>query len=341
MRVADRYRRFARLEARDRSPLYEQLALGVADDPAVQAVLARVSPPQQQPNLLLATVSFLAGVQPNYGAFRAFVLDHADAVTSALEARRTQTNEVARCATLLPLLAGLRGPLALLEVGASAGLCLLPDRYAYNYRGDLLGDPASPVKLSCEPRGAVPVPTGLPQISWRCGIDLDPIDVNDAEAVHWLECCVWPGQPERLARLQAAIQVARLDPPSLIRGNLLDTVAEVARQAPPEATLVIFHSAVLTYLPVGGRRRFAEIMGTLPAVWVSNEGPGVVESLPALNPGGRSSESAYFIIGQGHDRAVALADPHGQWVEWLAPSNHYVVRSQCVAAMPHTPFEPV
>ena len=81
---------------------------------------------------------------------------------------------------------------------------------------------------------------------------------------------------------------------------------------------MIFHSAVLTYLPVGGRRRFAEIMGALPAVWVSNEGPGVVETLTAPRPGGPSSESAYFIIGQGRDRAVALADPHGQWVEWVA-----------------------
>ena len=130
MTLAGRYRRFAHLEARGKSPLYEQLALGVADDPAVQAVLARVAPAKQQPNLLFATVSFLGGVQPGYGAFRAFVLDHADAVVATLQTRRTQTNEVARCATLLPVLARLRGPLALLEVGASAGLCLLPDRYA-------------------------------------------------------------------------------------------------------------------------------------------------------------------------------------------------------------------
>ena len=79
----------------------------MADDPAVQAVLARVSPAKQQPNLVLATVSFLAGVQPTYGAFRAFILEHADEVTSVLQARRTQTNEVARCATLLPVLASL------------------------------------------------------------------------------------------------------------------------------------------------------------------------------------------------------------------------------------------
>jgi hypothetical protein len=78
-------------------------------------------------------------------AFRAFILDHVDQVVATLAARQTQTNEVGRCALLLPLLASVPGPLALVEVGASAGLCLLPDRYAYGYGGTIAGDPASPL----------------------------------------------------------------------------------------------------------------------------------------------------------------------------------------------------
>lgn len=318
MELADRYRRFAHLEARGKSPLYEQFALRVADDPAVQVVLGRVSPAKQQPNLLFAAAAFLGGVQPSYEAFRTFVLDHAGAVIATLQDRRTQTNEVARCATLLPILARVGGPLALLEVGASAGLCLLPDRYAYDYGAGRIGDRASPVLLSCEARGAVPLPSELPHIVWRRGIDLDPIDLNDPESVRWLECCIWPGQPERLTRLRAAVQVARRDPPVLIRGDLLDSVIDVARQAPADATLVIFHSAVLAYLPVAGRRRFAEIMSALPAVWVSNEAPGVVQSLAAPRYSRSDAEAGFFIVGQGRDQAVALADPHGLWIEWLA-----------------------
>jgi len=84
MTLGGRYRRFALLEARGRSPLYERLALGVADDPAIHAVLARVPPPRQQPNLLLAAVAFLGGVRPDYVDFRSFVLDHADAVIATL-----------------------------------------------------------------------------------------------------------------------------------------------------------------------------------------------------------------------------------------------------------------
>jgi hypothetical protein len=174
MPVAERYRRFAEREARGRSGLYERFALGVAGDRELLELLEQLPPAKQQPNLLLATVLYLGGRQPDYGAFRAFVLDHADHVLATLAARQTQTNEVGRCALLLPLLARLPGPLALVEVGASAGLCLLADRYAYDYGGTIVGDPASAVLLRCQPRGPVPIPTALPEVVWRRGIDLAP-----------------------------------------------------------------------------------------------------------------------------------------------------------------------
>jgi hypothetical protein len=117
--VAERYRRFAQREARSRSPRYERFALGVAGDRQLLALLERLPPAKQQPNLLFAVVLYLGGRQPDFGAFRAFVLDHADQVVAAVMARQTQTNEVGRCALLLPLLARLPGPLALVEVGAS------------------------------------------------------------------------------------------------------------------------------------------------------------------------------------------------------------------------------
>ena len=155
MPLAERYRRFAEREARGRSPLYERFALGVAGDRELLELLEQLPPAKQQPNLLFAAVLYLGGRQPDFGAFRAFVLDHADHVLATLAARQTQTNEVGRCALLLPLLARLPGPLALVEVGASAGLCLLADRYAYDYGGTIVGDPASPVLLRCQPRGAL------------------------------------------------------------------------------------------------------------------------------------------------------------------------------------------
>jgi hypothetical protein len=315
--VAERYRRFAQREARGRSPLYERFALGVAGDRQLVALLERLPPAKQQPNLLFAAVLYLGGRQPDYDTFRAFVHDHADQVVATLMARQTQTNEVGRCALLLPLLARLPGPLALVEVGASAGLCLLPDRYAYDYGGTIVGDLAAPLRLACQPRGPVPIPTTLPTVVWRRGIDLAPVDLHDPDAVRWLECCIWPDQPERLARLQTAVEIARTDPSVVVRGDLLDLVGPVVSDAPADATVVVFHTAALVYLPEPGRQRFAELMAELPVVWISAEGPGVVPALAAGLEPGQTSEQAVFLLGQGPQQLVGLADPHGAWLQWL------------------------
>jgi hypothetical protein len=315
--LAERYRRFAEREVRGRSPLYERFALGVADDRELLRLLERVPPAKQQPNLLFAAVLYLGGRQPDYGAFRRFVLDHADQVVATLMARQTQTNEVGRCALLLPLLASLPGPLALVEVGASAGLCLLPDRYAYAYDGVIVGDPATPLRLACQLRGPVPVPSALPEVVWRRGIDLSPVDLEDPDAARWLECCVWPDQPERLSRLRAAMQIARADPPELVRGDLLEQVGPVVAQAPADATVVVFHAAALVYLPESSRRRFVELMATLSAVWISAEGPGVLPTLAPALERVQVPDETVFLLGQGADRLVGLADPHGVWLQWL------------------------
>jgi hypothetical protein len=317
--VAERYRRFAEREARRRSPLYEQFALGVAGDQELLELLERLPPAKQQPNLLFAAVLYLGGRQPDFAAFRAFVLEHVDQVVDTLAARQTQTNEVGRCALLLPLLAALPGPLALVEVGASAGLCLLPDRYAYDYGGTIVGDPASSLLLACQPRGPVPIPTALPEVVWRRGIDLAPIDLDDPDAVHWLECCIWPDQPQRLARLRAAVRIARADPPELLRGDLLEQVGSVVAQAPADTTVVVFHAAVLVYLPQPRRQRFAELMAQLPAVWISAEGPGVIPPLEARLDRSQALDRAVFLLGQGPQQLLGLADPHGAWLQWLDP----------------------
>src|SRR5687768_3500908 len=116
--TAENYRRFAR-EAAAKSPLYGELCERVAEDAQLLAFLDRVPPEKRQPNLLLGAVRYLFGPQTHFAAFRAAILGHADALAALLMSRRTQTNEPGRCAALLPLLAGLPQPLALLEVGAS------------------------------------------------------------------------------------------------------------------------------------------------------------------------------------------------------------------------------
>jgi hypothetical protein len=312
--LARSYRSFARDHARGQSEAYERLAEGIADDPAVLALLARMPRGnKRQPNLLFAAVRHLGGPHGDYAAFRSFVLDRWDDVAATMLARYTQTNEPARCAVLLPLLAALPQPLALLEVGASAGLCLHPDRYRYRYDdGREFGPSDSRVVFECRTAGPVPVPEAVPRVVWRAGIDLNPLDVRDEEDRRWLEALVWPGRPERTHRLRAAIDTVRDIPPRIVRGDLVAELPGLAAQAPPDATLVVFHTAVLTYLPLAERERFARAVRQLPGHWVSNEHPTV---LPWL--GGPVPDDPHLLTLALDERPVAFTVPHGQAVHWL------------------------
>jgi hypothetical protein len=317
--TAASYRQFAAHETRGRSPLYEQLTSSVADDPELLAFLAHLPPEKRQPNLLLAAVRYLAGLQSSYGSFRAVVLERRTEVAATMLARRTQTNEPARCATLLPALALLPQPLALLEAGASAGLCLLPDRYSYDY-GEvrIAGQPGAPV-LSCRCQGPVPLPSRPVEVVWRAGIDLNPLDVTDPGDVDWLSCLVWPGEGDRAERLAAAIEVARRDPPRIVRGDLVSQLAEVADGVPPEATLVVYHSSVLAYVSPSGRARFAEAVAALGAVWLSQESPEVLAGLPGSPRGlpGPDTSGVCYLLTRDGQQGLAYADNHGTWIRWL------------------------
>jgi hypothetical protein len=207
--VADRYADFARQQAHGRSRLYEELTARIArDEELVGLISALPAGNKQQPNLLLGAVRYLGGPYEDWAAFRSWLVAHWDAVREVVLARFTQTNEAARCATLLPVLASLPGPLALLEVGTSAGLCLYPDRYRYAYDGGPeFGAEGSPAVFRCRTDGDVgdvPVPRALPEVVWRGGIDLNPLDVGDPGDVRWLESLIWPGQEHRVAQLRAA-----------------------------------------------------------------------------------------------------------------------------------------
>ena len=301
------------LQVRGISPSYERICLGVAADDELIARLDTLPRPKRQPNLLLASVRFLDGPTSSYGEFRSFVFDEWDALAAAMSQRRTQTNEPARCATLLPVLAALPQPLALLEIGASAGLCLYPDRYAYRYNArPQVG--TSPVVFDCAVTGPAPLPAVLPNVAWRAGLDLNPLDVRSPDDRRWLEALVWPEQRTRFDTLHSALELAAADPPRIVRGDLTHDTAALAGQAPAAATLVVFHSAVLAYLDDAGRAAFAgqlrDIAATRPVVWLANEAPGVVVDIEA--PAG----PVPFVLSRD-GVPIAFTGPHGQSLDWM------------------------
>jgi hypothetical protein len=180
-------------------------------------------------------VRLLGGPVHDPAAFGDYTVANWPKIEAELRSRTVQTNEAGRCAVLLPVLAALPQPLALLEVGASAGLCLYPDRYAYRYGDHMLGS-GEPV-LDCAATGVTP-PAQVPDVVWRTGLDLHPLDVTRPADFAWLDALIWPEHAHRRARLRAAAAVVAAEPPLLVRGDMVGDLAALAARAPAEATLV-------------------------------------------------------------------------------------------------------
>ena len=312
------YERWARVEAHGSSPVYERLALAVAGDGAAQALLARLEPARRQPNLLFGAMRSLGAPVDDCAAALSWLSAHGHDVLDVMRVRRTQTNEVARCAVLLPALALLPEPLAVLEVGASAGLCLLYDRWRYRYAGvggdHEVGDPASPVTLECAVSGAVPLPERVPTIAWRLGLDLHPLDPADPDARAWLRALVWPEHTDRATRLSAALDVAATDPPPVETGELLRDLPRLLDRAPANTTVVVTHSATLAHLEAEQRGAFLRVLADAGVHRLGMEGTAVLPGL-ADQVAGRDG-TGRFVVSLD-DRALALADPHGRDLAWL------------------------
>ena len=320
--VARQYADFAAY-AREDSPCLADWAAAAAADPDVMAWVSQLPPLKQQPNLVFAAARWHGVPAPGpYAALRAALLGDDGDIARTVLTRSTQTNEVGRLATLMPVLAGIAResarPLALLEVGASAGLCLYPERYDYAWPpvGGLTGS-GGPL-LTCEVTGRPDLPAAVPQVAWRGGIDLHPLDVTDADAMAWLAVLVWPEQDERRARLAAAIEVARSDPPVLVRGNLLTELPAAVETAARHGQVVVFHSAVIAYLEPADRARFVEMMTGLVAGgtrWVSNEAKNVLPQVTATGPDVPADLPTFVLGVDGH--AVAWTHGHGRTMTWL------------------------
>lgn len=360
--VAQNFRVFAAADCID-EPLYAALSRAIADDAETIALAMQAPYPQRRPVLLFAAVHdlLLDGTLPHpLGLFYRSVVDdvarrvdvdhamplfvdfcrtHRDALVARLAERATQTNEVGRCAGLRLALATLpRDPaLALIDVGCSAGLNLLVDRYRYEFRRpDGTIDAAGPhgdVIVRSDVTGGPP-PRPVPAIAQRFGIDRAPLDVRVARDARWLRACVWPSDRQRHERLAAAIALARDTAPILIAGDANEQLANVLAMIHEPHRPVVFHSWVVSYFDRDARRRFADAMRAMvverDGAWISAESPGIVPGLePPPLPDDASvalrEATVWHVTTRQGDRAVshciARSHPHGRWIDWLDPTR--------------------
>jgi hypothetical protein len=326
-------------------PLYEEIARSVATDRELLALQHSARPHAHLPTMLLASAHYLLldGVdhplvevyagrssEPAAPLFRDLCLGNSTALLDVLNARTVQTNEVGRSALLGPGLSWAADghPVQLVDVGCSAGLNMLCDRYRLDYGDYGVSGPAdSPVHIDCQVvGGSPPVARRLPVIVGRVGIDLDPPDLADPADTRWLLACVWPGTG-RFQRAAQAIALGRADPPRVVQGDAVETVPDVLAGLGP-GRIVVLNSWSFAYFSVQQRQAYLDVLADVgrsrPVVWLSMDAPGVVELVAEEAPPRGSAESD-LLAGVSFDGAappraevLAFVQSHGTSMAWRA-----------------------
>lgn len=343
--LAEVYRQFGEHDAAANSPLYRALATAIAASPPALDAIGRAPSHKQHPTLILAALHDLAlrgdaveladayaarDADAAVAAAIALLVTRTDAVVALATRRQTQTNETGRCAVLRPAIAEAAhrlgaASIGLVDVGCSAGLNLQVDRVGITYStGEILGDAGAPLPLTCALSGSLPV-RPMPDVVARIGVDLDPIDVTKADDARWLRACLWPDQPERVTRLEAAIALAAADPPTLLAGDAVELLPDALARVPDTAVPVVTTTWALSYFSLEARLRFLrrldEAAASRPLAWVSMEGVGIAPAVPTRGDSRLASHSVVGIAtahgGSFRVDAVARCHPHGSWMEWL------------------------
>jgi hypothetical protein len=230
-----------------------------------------------------------------------------------VQERVVQTNEVQRSWALLPAFLTLADgrPLEILELGPSAGLNLVWDRYGYRYSSGAWGD--GPLVLAGDDR--VPPPSALLKkhvdVVRRRGIDLGPVDVTTGEGAKLLESFVWADQDARIERLRLAIDELRRDPPELIRGDYGAQLPLLLADRMRDAQLIVFETASTQYLSRDEHQQLREAMHEA----------GLTEPFTYLTTYS-DKRDGYALTAidwpSGASRVVVRLDFHGAWLEYAA-----------------------
>ena len=336
-------------------PLYDRISRGASGDPGFLELLLAAPPGQRRPVLLLAALHDLVLDQHDVPAARWFpsvtgqpvpigdpwpdvretALDHAARLTSVCATRCTQTNEPNRSAlwaVAVPWIAAdVDTPIALVELGCSAGLNLRWDRVSVELDGHTIRHPGATPVVSTRSRPSRPPVERFPEIVARVGVDTSPVDLTDPIARRWLLACVWPEQTDRLDRFDAAVAayLTDPDPPSIVVGDALDELADIVDSLASDVHLVIYWSWFLTYVERSRREaldQFLDLIGQGRSLSViSAEASGISPRfVDPGRPGDRGLETRTVVgvsrwrHGQRRDEVVARCHPHLQWIDWLA-----------------------
>ncbi|MEA2839599.1 MAG: hypothetical protein QOF41_929 [Methylobacteriaceae bacterium] len=274
-----------------------------------QSGLAKVYPPNPTPE-----------ADTLWEAVSATIKAHDEKLTKFLETP-PQTNEVSRASVLLggllQVAARWRLPLSLIEIGASAGLNLNFDRFAYELGNDRRwGDPQSAVRIKTDWRGHAPPLEAPLQIAARIGNDQYPLSAAREDDRRRLIAYVWPDQSDRLQRLEAALDIAAKHPVEIVKEDAAKFLAScLTRKARDGVARVVFHTIVLQYASAETRAAIKETLAAAGARATATA-PLARFSMEHEKPDAPATVRLTLWPG-GEERIVGQCDSHGAWVEWM------------------------
>lgn len=336
--LSNRFERFAHEECAGSCDLYEHLALRIAADDELLRIGSHARPGQPVPNLLFGAVQFLllAGadhelrryydglveepgdIRQSFPPFMDFCLKYAGDIVPLLKTKIVQTNEVRRCAYLYPsfclIYEKIRKPLALIEIGTSAGLQLIWDQYGYTYgTGDAYGNPAGKVKIAATIHGDA-CPPMLPQsppVAARIGVDLHINRLSDPEDYRWLRALIWPGHRDRVELFDEAARCLAGQPLQLIEGDGIERLPSLAAAISDDAAICVFHTHVANQMPPEAKRRLERQIKEI----------GSRRDLFHLynNMWDANLHLDEYIGGMERRATLAETDGHGGWFRWIDP----------------------
>ncbi|WP_284761180.1 DUF2332 family protein [Curtobacterium sp. MEB011] len=341
------------------SPSYAAWARSLDD--ALVALLAEVPEQQRQPELFFAVARRLGADPSDPGALGALGLEARPALVTALASATVQANDPRRLAPVVPLFAALAErsvrPLGLVDAGAAAGLCSIPDRVTLDHRTSAsrvsaerapvpssrpdssgrddhggartelvrmhtaVDEPA--VRLVADVSGVLPAPASRPiRIGARIALDPNPIDLAAPGAFDRLVEAVPPEATERIALMREAARATLPVPPDRLVGTLPGDLDRALDALPDDVEPVVLTTGTLVYVPGADRQRFVDRIRERGVHWIALERTGILRGVAATLPDDvDAADPDAFATASIDGVAVAVSDPFGTRVRWFRAPN--------------------
>ncbi|WP_044160673.1 DUF2332 domain-containing protein [Salinibacillus aidingensis] len=329
--IATKFQEFAE-QCHGSSALYERLSLKIADDEQILDLCTHAKPGQPIPNLLFATVQYLLfkgqkhplrnfyasivdspedDIAQSFTHFKDFCLKHDKEIKTILQNKNVQTNEVRRCAYLYPCFCYMyekaKKPLALIEIGTSAGLQLLWDQYSYSYgTSQIYGNPQAEVHIDSKTRGDIPfLLSSSPPVVKRFGVDLHINRLSIDEDKLWLKALIWPEHEERRKIFEAASQVVNKSHLELIEGDGVDLLPEIVKKIPNDTIIGVFHTHVANQFSNESKEKLLHLISKI----------GEERDIFHLynNIQDRYLHLDYVLNGENSHQIIGETEGHGRW----------------------------